>query len=311
MSLALAAAGGCEASDDAPAPRAVAAPGQTTPEAPEPAEGPEDAGPIPDAWVAARVADARERLHASEAGRTLWSSIEAHGGLDRWLRAGTLAFRFDYAPHDAPDRRMYTRQRVDLWRARAVHEELGEGADARFGWDGARAWITPGPEAFPTPARFWALTPYYFVGMPFVLGDPGVRLERLPDADLDGRTWTMIRATFEPGTGDAPDDYYVLYVDPDSRFLHALRYVVSYPGFAGKSFEPGGHTPEVLMRLSAPVDVDGLRLHRRLDTWTWNAEDGVPAAPRVKVVAGDYALGEPIAGKAFTPPAGAAVPDGL
>lgn len=274
-------------------------------------EGRPDAAPIPSAWVDARVEAARARLASSEAGRLLWDAIEAHGGLRRWLSAGTITFDFDYDPYGQPERRMHTRQRVDLWRARAVHEELGDDADAHFGWNGRVAWIVPGPDAFPSPARFWALTPYYFVGMPFVLGDPGVRLERLPDATLDGRTWPIVKATFEAGTGDAPDDYYVLYLDPASKRVHALRYVVSYPGFAGKAFEPGGHTPETLMRLTEQREVDGLLLPGRLDTWRWNVEEGAPGDPRVRVTAKGYALGQTIPASAFDPPGGAHVTDAL
>jgi len=290
------------AADEGPTPTA-AQPGPADPADPD---APPVAGPIPEDWVAARVGDARKRLEATDAGQLVWKSIEAHGGLRSWLAPGTIAFRFDYHPVGDSSRRMHTRQRVDLWRARAVHEEVeddpDDGAEATFGWNGEVAWIRPGPDAFPITPRFWALTPYYFVGMPFVLGDPGVHFERLDDAELDGKTWTLVKATFDPGTGDAPDDYYIVYLDPETHRLHALRYVVSYPGFEGKMFEPGGHTPETLMRFTEPTEVGGLTLFGRLDTWKWNADEGVPADKRVNVTADGYELGETIPGRAFDPP---------
>ena len=34
--------------------------------------------------------------------------------------------------------------------------------------------------------------------------------------------------TFEAGTGDTPDDYYVLYIHPEVHRLHACEYIVTY-----------------------------------------------------------------------------------
>jgi hypothetical protein len=273
-------------------------------------EGPPAAGPIPESWVDDRYTKAKERLEASEGGALIWAAIEAQGGLRPWLSSGTIGFEFDYQPYGQPERRMHTKQRVDLWRARAVHQEVEDeasDAEARFGWNGEVAWITPSKDAFPITPRFWALTPYYFVGIPFVLADPGTRFERLDDAELDGKTWNLVKVTFSDGTGDAPDDYYIVYLDPDSHALHALRYVVSYPGFEGVMFEEGGHTPETLMRYTEPTQVDGLGFHRRLDTWKWNADDGVPGDPRVKVEVGDHRLGFEVPAADFAPPEGAVV----
>ena len=277
-------------------------------EPPAPA-GPEDAGPIPEAWVNRRVSEARGRLESSEAGTLIWQAIEAHGGLARWLQAGTLTFGFDYRPIGAPERRMHTRQHVDLWRARAVHEELEGGAGdlARFGWDGERSWITPDAAAFPSPARFWSLTPYYFVGMPFVVADPGAQYERLPGAELDGQPYDLVKITYDPGTGDSPDDYYVLYLHPESHELAALRYVVAYPGF----FPEGGHTPEKIMRYTDLHEVDGLRFAGTLDTYAWDGEAATPGAKVTEITVDDIVMAEPIPADRFAPPAGAVVSEAI
>ena len=266
---------------------------------------PPEAGPIPPSWVTRRAAEARGRMTGSEAGALVWRAIEAHGGLEKWLGAGTLRFTFDYQPVGAPERRMHTRQKVDLWRARAVHEELDGDASgrARFGWDGEQSWIVPDAEAFPSPPRFWSLTPYYFVGMPFVGADPGTRYERLPDGDLDGQTHQRVKITYEPGTGDSPDDYYVLYLHPETHGLAALRYVVAYPGF----FPEGGHTPEKIMRYTDLREVDGLQLAQTLDTYTWDGETELPGEKVTDIDVTDLALGETYPGDAFAPPEGAVV----
>lgn len=262
-----------------------------------------DAGPLSAPEVEARLADARRRLSGSEGGRLVWAAIEAHGGLRPWLAAGTVAFDFGYRPVGKPERRMYTRSEVDLWRSRARQVELGTGADAELGWDGRRAWILPRADAFPSPARFWATTPYYFVGIPWVLADPGTRFERQPDLALDGRPTRVVRVGFEPGTGDSPDDYYVLHLDPDTGAVLALRYVVAYPGF----FPSGGHSPEKLMRYSERRRVGGLDLAHRYDTFAWDAAAQTPGDRVTEIVAGSFELGRPIAADRFAPPAGAEV----
>ncbi len=301
----------CDRGDEPPAEIATT---ETTEEGPESESGsanpgPPDAGPIPEAWVAERVAEARERMESSEAGDLVWQSIQTHGGLDQWLAPGTIAFEFDYRPVGSPERRMHTAQKVDLWRARAVHEELdgGAGEAATLGWDGERSWIAPGSEAFPSPARFWALTPYYFVGMPFVAADPGTRYELLEPAELDGQTYRLVKLTYEEGTGDSPDDYYILYIHPESYELAALRYVVAYPGF----FPEGGHTPEKLMRYTDYRKAGELQFAHTLDTYAWTPADGdTPGAVGEKVTevtVADISMGDEWPADVFTPVDGAEI----
>lgn len=298
--LALGCSGASDAAPESPAPAPASEAAETATS--EETESPE-AGPIPEAWVAERLADARSRLEASEAGRLVWQATEAHGGLGTWLAQGTVAFTFDYQPLGAPARRMHTEQQVDLWRARARHVEV-EGDDAAtLGWDGERAWIHPGPEAFPTPARFWALTPYYFVGMPFVVADPGARHARLDDATLDGTPCDLVKVSYEDGTGDSPDDYYVLYLAKDSHRLVALRYVVAYPGF----FPEGGHTPEKLMRYTAFGEVAGLSIAGRLDTYAYDPDAGEPGEKVTEIAVAEVRFGERYAATHFAPVAGAVV----
>lgn len=307
VAFACLAALGCDRGDEPPTEVATT---ETTEEGPEgEPEGPPAAGPIPDEWVQRRVIEAQERMEATEAGDLVWQSIETQGGLAQWLKAGTIAFAFDYRPLGDPERRMHTAQKVDLWRARAVHEELdgGAGEAATFGWDGERAWIAPGPSAFPSPARFWALTPYYFVGMPFVCADPGTSYELLEPAELDGETHRLVKITYDEGTGDSPDDYYILYIHPESYELAALRYVVAYPGF----FPEGGHTPEKLMRYTDYRRVGELQIAHRLDTYAWNpGENGETGSVGEKVTAievAEVSLGHEWHADVFAPVDGAEI----
>ena len=190
----------------------------------------------------------RVRLPTDRAARAAHAHVPARRSVER-ARAprGDRHARRDAGRRDRRDRRRarFTRRDVRL---------------------GRQAWIVPSAEAFPSTARFWALTPYFFLGMPFVAADPGTHYERLADAELDGVMHRLVKLTYEDGTGDAPDDYYVLYLHPDTHRLTALRYVVSYPGF----FAPGAHSPEKLMRFTEPTTAAGLLLATRLDTYAWS-----------------------------------------
>lgn len=264
------------------------------------------AAPVPTRYVRERVDDTKKRLERSEAGRLILSAIKAHGGLAFWYGLGTMEFTFNYQPEGQPERVMKTRQKVDLWRAHAYHEEVGEGADARFAFDGKRAWITPNDKAFPSTARFWSLTPYYFVSMPFVLADPGVKLEKLDDAELDGEVFDMVKASYEQGVGDAPDDYYILYLSKATHRVRALRYIVSYPGF----FEKGKHSPEKLMHFDRYRDEPPI-LAQQLDTYEWIAEKQKPGALKTVIEVRYHAFGQTFDPDWLAPPEGAVVTDSV
>ena len=240
------------------------------------------ARPAP-AEVDARVAEATARLSESPAGRDVLASIDAHGGLAAWYAAGPLAFRYTYTRLDSlgqPDTvagAIDTRQRIDTWAARAVHT-LAADSSVQFGLDGATAWTMPGPDAVPTDARFWSLTPYYFVGIPFVLADPGVRLEPADTLTVEGELAEQVRVTFESGTGDAPDDYYYLLLDPETKRTRGVRYVVSYPAFN----PDGGHTPETIMLYDGAQTVGDVTLQEGFRSFLWVDSTRAPGTPKAR-----------------------------
>jgi hypothetical protein len=267
----------------------------------------EEAGPAmakpPEAWVAERVARAKARLEASEAGRLVWASMEAHGGLERWFSAGPIAYRFTYAPVGGKGVRD-SHQVIDTWSSRARHWLPGD-ASKGFGWDGERAWATAPDEELGVKPRFWSLTPYYFVAVPFVFGDDGVNLEAEGEAEFEGKTYDLVRVTFEAGTGDAPDDFYVLYVERETRRVGGVRYVVSYPGF----FPEGGHSPEKFMKYDGAQEVDGIVLPETFRTFKWT--DGAPGELVTNSKMTDVSFEPGREASWFEAPEGARVIDGM
>lgn len=225
-------------------------------------------GYIPDSWIKERVTNSENRLQQSDGGRKVWKSIEAHGGLKNWYARGPIRFHFDYKPEDGSTRRN-TYQTVDQWSIRSVHE-LASNREVKFGWDGENAWIWPDTVHLPINPRFWANTPFYFLGLPFVLADEGIIYHDLQSDSLNGHWCDLVKVTFEHGTGDAPDDFYVLYMDHSSHLQVALRYVVSYPGF----FPEGEHSPEKIMVLKELQEVDGISLAVGYRTYWWREQVG-------------------------------------
>jgi hypothetical protein len=89
----------------------------------------------------------------------------------------------------------------------------------------------------PTPVRFLAILNYYFIDLPWLTQDPGVILSepgtgRLRDDPVE---YVTVMMTFEPGTGDTPDDYYRLYIHPETKMLRACDYIVTYQALLDSS----------------------------------------------------------------------------
>lgn len=232
---------------------------------------------VPESWVADRVKKSQEKLEATDAGKIVWQAMEAHGGLANWHKKGPISFRFNYQPLDGNTGRD-TREAVDTWRSRTVHFSK-EDSTYRFGWDGEKAWaVEKDSTTFGYNTRFWALTPYFFMAQPFVLDGDGVNLELLVPIEFNDKMNDVVKVTFAKGTGDAPDDYYVLYFGQEDHKLKVIRYIVSYPGY----FKDGGHMPEKMMELVGEQNVDGFIFPNEYKTY-WLTEDQQPGEYITKI----------------------------
>ncbi len=253
---------------------------------------------IPDSWINKRVKKAKERLSDSDAGKVIWAAMKAHGGLYRWYRNGALEMRFNYQPIDGSTQRD-SYETVDPWSNKVVHFSVND-PEEKFGFNGKEAWLkTKDSLAFAYDTKFWALTPLYLMGHPFVEDGEGVNLQLLPDATYKGKKNKVVKVTYDPGTGDAPDDYYILHFDADTYLLTATRYIVSYPEY----FKDGGHNPEKFMEVGELVDVDGVLLPSELKThWT---VDGKPGEYITKIEITDLKFIKDVPANFFEIPEGA------
>ncbi|MCZ6673956.1 MAG: hypothetical protein O7C75_13575 [Verrucomicrobia bacterium] len=183
-------------------------------------------------------------MSKNEGGRLLAEAIQAHGGHKQWLLNEVLEFRWTYHMTDrGPNAVTETLQRVDTSSLEAVHELPG--SDVRFGWTGKEAWLMPADAPRRPNPRFWALTPYYFIGIPFVFADLNSNFEKFEAGiEFEGTVYDQVKVTFNPGTGDAPDDYYIVLIHPETRLVGGVRYIVT-----SKLVARNGPGPEKLLTL--------------------------------------------------------------
>ena len=189
-------------------------------------------------------------------GGPLASTRAAHGGLDTYRAYKSVAYDLSDWPFAATPP-LHDRQTIDLTnRTVHIHGANNAGGAYTVVFDGKDAWVDD-PAALGLPARFYYNTPFYFFAMPFVFADPGVKLESLPDFTTgDGKTYRVLRASYGAGVGDAPDDDYVLYIDPTTGRLEFAHYIVTFRALADQN-----KTPEEMDRHVIAFDwqtVDGL-----------------------------------------------------
>nr|WP_321230617.1 hypothetical protein [uncultured Psychroserpens sp.] len=257
---------------------------------------------IPDSWIQKRVDAANKRLNATEAGKVLWSAMEAHGGLNKWYSNGYFSFHFNYAPVNGKGIRD-SYQTIDTWSNKARHNSITDPTSS-FGWDGEEAWVkAKDSTSFVYDTQFWALTPLYFSGQPFVLDGEGVNLELLPEQEFQGTMQKVIKATYDAGVGSAPDDYYILYVNTKTNLVDAFKYIVSYPEY----FPNGGHAPEKITVTQGTTTVDGIVFATGFKTyWSTNDKDGL-GEYITKIDVSDISFSPTVEENFFSKPEGAKV----
>jgi hypothetical protein len=178
--------------------------------------------------------------------------IEAHGGMAKWQNAPSVSFTDELIPAGMPAGLKGTTT-VEQG-SRRVYIEYPS-MNMRMGWDGEQAWSENW--GVPYPPRFLAQLNYYFLNLPWLTMDPGVVLgppgkEKLRDDPVE---YISIRMEFEPGIGDTPDDYYVLYIHPENHLLKGCKYIVTYESLLP---EDVASTPEHILLFDRYQTVEGL-----------------------------------------------------
>jgi hypothetical protein len=267
------------------------------------------AGDAPDdaeAAVQQQVEAAHTRLSASEGGQLVLRAIDAHGGLAAWYRAPTSSYTWEYA-NEGSDIQFKSFLVADNQTRHVYHDLMTLGpygdpqpVDARFAWNGEVAWMHPDSIERPNP-HFWATTGYYFEQIPFVLADPGLTYERLPDDTLDDTAYQLVKAGYNEGVGYSDDDTYTLYVNPETGLVDAIRYTVTY----GRDVTDNTDLSETLFYYEDYVTVDSLTVPTHFRGYTF--ADGERGAFRNEAWADSISFRRPFDASRLDPPEGARI----
>ena len=145
--------------------------------------------------------------------------LDAHGGFANWQKVKYLEYTINTGSGPEVHRNDLTRRR---------HRIDKEGGYS-MGYDGQDIWVSPHRDSFPgSSPRFYHNLHFYFFAIPFILSDDGVHLEEIEDMTVREKTYHRILATFGEGVGDAPDDQYILYIDPEAYQVDFINYSVTF-----------------------------------------------------------------------------------
>lgn len=118
--------------------------------------------------------------------------------------------------------------------------------------------------------RFDAYTWEYFFLFPFKLSDQGTKWNTYDNKEDNHNDYITQKLTFESGTGDAPDDWYVVYANKSNNLIEKAAYIVTVKG----NKEEAEKNPHAIQYLEYK-DVDGVPIATKWLFWEWKEGEGL------------------------------------
>ncbi len=205
--------------------------------------------------------------------------VEDAHGLTAWKKKAALEMDLEMA---FGEKHKLTGRFVFDTKGAQARMELADGTVVVH--DGMTAWCNRAETSIPGPMlRFHVLTWPWFAVSALRLGDSILsEPERMPLFE-DGEPYPVVLQTFPAGAGDAPDDWYLLYRDPETNRLIAEAYIVTF----GKTKEEAEAEPHVIV-YDDFVTVDGVTLSKSWDFYLWTKERATHGEPIGKVRVKSY-----------------------
>ena len=188
----------------------------------------------------------------------LQKCLNAHGGQQLWNSFNGLAYKLNdngkeiYQLTHLKDRRTFIKSK-----------------EYEVGFDGKVAWAKPNArEVSGGSAAFYYNLDFYFLGIPFLLKDPGVNIYYEGQKTKDLHIYEVLKITFGPEVGLTPGDIYYLYIDLATHMLKILTYSISY-------FDEGSTSIKSAKIYSDYRKVQGLQMPHKMENFVWkNGELG-------------------------------------
>ncbi|MHC4318132.1 MAG: hypothetical protein ACYS1B_06285 [Planctomycetota bacterium] len=230
---------------------------------------------------------------SADAGPEIARRLEAAHGLEAWRDRQAVAADIDIAFGGSP-----VLSGSMLYDHHTGRVRLDVRDTAILFFDGERAWVSPATAKVPQ-ARFHLVTWPSFLAAPFTLRGPGRRLVPTGPRPLGGVQHETALLTFDADVGYGPDDWYVIYEDPQTSLLAAMAYVVTYGGVTAREAEG---QPRAIVYHDV-VTIDGVTLPLRWTFHHWSAEAGPRGDPIGEGTLANLRFVNPGA-RAFAVPAG-------
>lgn len=178
--------------------------------------------------------------------------IAAHGSMYKWKSFEGLEYNLNdngkmvYQLTHLKDRRAYLKSKK-----------------YEVGFDGKVAWAVPDArEVSGKSAAFYYNLDFYFIGIPFLLKDPGVNVIYGGRTEVKGKFYETLKITFGKEVGFTPEDVYYLYINSDNNLLEILTYSISY-------FDKESAPIKSAKVYSDYKNIQGLMMPHQMENFEW------------------------------------------
>jgi hypothetical protein len=142
-------------------------------------------------------------------------------------------------------------------------------------FDGNKIWLDSKDTTYKAGrARFDIFTWQYFFALPYKLSDKGTKWELLGDKKLTEQNFPSGKMTFELGTGDAPDDWYVVYANEDN-LINGAGYIVTFGGTPAEKAVENAHA----ITYSNYQMINGFPFATEWEFYNWSETEGLKGEP--------------------------------
>ena len=119
--------------------------------------------------------------------------------------------------------------------------------------------------------RFGVYTYQYFFMAPYKFSDKGTIWKKLPEQDMEGKPMEIAKLTFEAGTGDAPDDWYIVYADDNTNLVNYIGYIVTGGGRSIEDAEKNAHA----IKYSEYKTIDNIPFATKWEFFKYSSTNGL------------------------------------
>jgi hypothetical protein len=140
-------------------------------------------------------------------------------------------------------------------------------------YDSEHVYVSANSELTQEKARFRAYTWSYFFLLPNKMTDEGTKWNDYPKKGILDESYNAEKLTFDSGTGDAPDDWYLLFQDQKTELVKYAAYIVT----ANKSVAEAEEDPHAIEYLNYE-EIDGVPIATEWKFHGWDLAKNRPTS---------------------------------